>query len=721
MNKRIVSLLVLLTFALSAIPASMADAAPNALTAEEQAVLNLLDYDHAWSQLEYLSTFPEKVSGTPEEAAAQDYVYQQFLQMGFTNVVKETFSSQSWVHEGTSLKIVTPLNENIPATTYGDTYSIWGTENGKPYAFGNRNKGKTLVAPVVNVGFGTAGDFDSAGDVKGKIALVRRDDDITMWPSVVLEEAVARGASAVIFYGYYGSYPQADTAVGDATLPDAIKQDTVGGPLPAISISINSAAHIKELLAKGEVTLQIEGKADLISEKHAQSTNVIAMMKGSKYPDEYVVFSTHIDTWWTGTLDTLSGVASVLEFARLFSQAKSDGVFDNERTLVFAVVGSEEFGGPQDTWFNWLVGSYEYVKAHPDVINKTVIDLNLDMLSLKKSSGKYWIEQSPEANGFVGDALSDLGLTGRVGFYNPIYSWVDGWSFYAKGGVTSMNVLWVANADQIYHTQLDTMEYADPEPLKISLDLYTLLAMRSDHALVLPFDLSGTVDWASTSLASDSALAPSESTYFASASTALNQLSEQITLTNAYADSLRASYAIATDIDEKEAIEEQATALNQKLFAARKLINVWSLGEGGTAGSWDVFLRTHQHAHDINYLNSAISALQRGRISNALKALEKVYSMEWGHYFSRDTYLTVMDGMMETDLYWGAEWDQQQKYVDVQGVYHELKDGQITTSNAKSALENIRSQQLVPWLREDLSTLESAWNQATDVLGSSQP
>ena len=192
-------------------------------------------------------------------------------------------------------------------------------------------------------------------------------------------------------------------------------------------------------------------------------------------------------------------------------------------------------------------------------------------------------------------------------------------------------------------------------------------------------------------------------------------------MTNAYADSLRASYALATDIDEKEAIEEQAAALNQKLFAARKLINVWSLGEGGTAGSWDVFLRTHQHAQDVNYLNSAISALQRGRISNALKALESVYSMEWGHRFSRDTYLTVMDGMMQTDLYWGAEWEQQQKYVDVQGVYHELKDGQITTSNAKSALENIRSQQLVPWLREDLSTLESAWVQAADVLGSSQP
>lgn len=722
MNKKFITLFVLLLFVFSAFPALPASAAPNSLTPEEQDVLEMLDYGHAWDQLEYLSTFPEKVSGTPEEAAAQEYVYQQFLQMGFTDVVKETFDSQSWVHEGTSLKIVTPLSEDedIPATTYGGTYSIWGTKNGKPYAFGNLNKGKTLVAPVVNVGFGTVGDFESAGDVDGKIALVRRDDNVSMWPSVVLEEAAARGASAVIFYGYYGSYPQADTAVGDATLPDAIKQDTVGGPLPAISISINSAAYIKELLADGDVRLQIEGRADLISEKQAQSTNVVAMLEGSKYPDEYVVFSTHIDTWWTGTLDTLCGVAAVLEYARVFSQAKEMGVFDNERTLVFAVFGSEEFGGPQETWFNWLVGSYEYVKSHPDRVNKTVIDLNLDMLSLKKSSGKYWIELSPEANTFVSDALSDLGLTGLISLWNPAYSWTDAWSHYAKGGVTSMTILWADNADQIYHTQLDTMEYADTEPLKISLDLYTLLAMRADHALVLPFDLSQTVDWASASLASDKSLAPSESAYFASASTVLNELKDQVTITNTYADSLRVSYATATG-NEKTAIEAQAAELNQKLFAARKIINVWSLGEGGMAASWDVFLRTHQHAHDISFLDSAVWALQRGRTQNALKALKSVYSMEWGHHFSRDTYLTVMEGMMQTDLYWGAEWDQQQAYVDVQGIYLGLRDGQMSKVEAQSALETIRSNELVPWIREDLSTLELAWQEAADILGSGLP
>ena len=76
---------------------------------------------------------------------------------------------------------------------------------------------------------------------------------------------------------------------------------------------------------------------------------------------------------------------------------------------------------------------------------------------------------------------------------------------------------------------------------------------------------------------------------------------------------------------------------------------------------------------------------------------------------------------MQTDLYWGAEWDQQQAYVDVQGIYLGLRDGQMSKAEAQSALETIRSNELVPWIQEDLSTLESAWRQAADLLGTTAP
>jgi hypothetical protein len=721
MTKKITVFVILLIVTLSIPFSSVAGAPPNALTPEETAVLERINYDHAWQQLEYLSTFPEKVAGSTEEAAAQDYIYKQFKKMGFKgeDLVRETFPTHTWDHHGTTVMIVSS-QEELPATTYGDSHSIWGYDQGVPYYFGNQNGGKTLLAPVVDVGFGTAAEFEARGDVSGKIVLVHRDDDITMWPNTVIEEAYDRGTAATVFYGYYGSYPLSDAVEQDAVLPNGIKQDTVGGSIPAFSISIESATYLKQLLVEGEVTLQIEGRADLINEKHAKSSNVIAYLPGSTRPDEYVIFSAHIDTWWTGTEDDLSGIACVLEYARLFSKAKKLGVYDNDRTLVFASLGAEELGGPIDTWYNWLVGSYEFVKAHRELVDRTIIDLNLDMVSLKKTSGRYWVELSPDANDFLADAISDLGLTGAVTYYNPAYSWVDAWSFHAKGGTTSMNVNWVANQDKIYHTQLDTMEYASPEPLKIVLDLYTLLGMRADKALVFPFNLQNTLDWASGYLTSDRTSAASEAEYFDNASEALETLRTQVLLANDYRDSLVNAYDNASE-SEREDIYAQADELNEVMYAVRKMINVWTLGEGGTAGSWDVFLRSHQHAHDLGYVDAAITALQRGRHNQALKALEGVYSMEWGHRFGEHAYQQVFTWMNDNDRYWGAEWDQQQSYINVHWIYLGLSNGSLSYPEAIEASQSIRSSELVPWLREDLETLEWAWSAAAEILAAGVP
>jgi hypothetical protein len=723
MRKKIITSILLLVLTFSIPVSSAVGALPTALTEQERAVLANLDYDHAWDQLEYLSTFPEKVAGSPQEAAAQEYIVEQFEAMGFEqgeSLFREYFPTHTWVHAGTSVKIVSPGNRNIPATTYGDSHSIWGYDQGEPYYFGNHNDGKTLIAPVVDVGFGTAPEFEASGDVSGKIVLVHRDDDITMWPNSVIEEAASHGAAATVFYGYYGSYPLSDAVAQDAVLPHGIKQDTVGGTLPAISISIDSATRIKQLLARGEVQLQIEGRADLVNEANAESSNVIAYLPGSTRPDEYVIFSAHIDTWWTGTVDDLSGIACVLEYARLFSEARQLGIYDNERTLVFASLGAEELGGPIDTWYNWLVGSYEFVKAHRELVDRTVIDLNLDMVSLKKTSGRYWVELSPDANDFLTDAISDLGLTGAVTYYNPAYSWVDSWSFHAKGGTTSVNVNWVANQDEIYHTQLDTMDYASPEPLKIALDLYTLLGMRADSALVFPFNLQNTLDWAGGYLASDRASAASEGAYFDAAAEALDTLRAQVDMANAYRDSLVSAYQSAPE-PEREAVYAQADEFNAVMYDARKVINVWTLGEGGTAGSWDVFLRSHQHAHDIASVDATLTALQRGRLNQALKALTSVYSMEWGHRFGEHAYQQVFTWMNENDRYWGAEWDQQQDYVNVHWIYLGLNDGTLTQPDAMQALGDVRSSQLVPWLREDLGTLEWAWYQAADIIAGGLP
>ena len=701
----VVLLLVILAPQVQGRPA-LGSGSSSGLTAEETSVLAGLDYTNAWNQLTTITGFGERVAGTAQERAAQKYVYDQLSALPMDEVVMETFPVQSWVHYGTVIQVVAPTLETVPGTTYGDCYSVWGRDKGKPYAFGNAEAGKTLIAPLRDLGDGMAEDFQAAGDLAGTIALVHRDDDLQGWPNVPILEAALYHAAAVVEYGYYGSYP----------VPDGIKQDSVKGPLPAFSISPNTAAHLQDLLAAGPVTLRIEGRADIVSDHVARSTNVAAYLYGTTHPDEYVVISGHIDTWWSGANDDTSSIAAMLELARLFSTARAAGTFTNDRTLVFASVGAEETGGPDNTWYNWLVGSYEFVQAHPEILAGLVVELNMDGVSFVRTSGKYWVENTWEVNGLVAKGINDLGLTGAVGYYNPVWSWTDAWSYAAKGGGSAIQLMWVAGFDAYYHTQLDDMSMQSPDTIGLTLKLHGLWAMRAANALVVPVTLEYTVDWAVAILKTEKGAIPAQAAGFDAAIAAAGTLRTRAEAMSTYAGQLQAAYAAAGSDSERAAIRALADALNRQLLDARRVVTPWTLGEGGLMGSWDVFLRPAQYVHDLGYVNRAIAALSKGQTGNAIAALGSVYTMEWGKYYSRATYLEVLREMMDVYLYWGADFQQQQSYVDVQGVYLGLRDGSVSRAAALAELRTIADTQLGPWLAGDLQMLQSAWLYAADLL-----
>ena len=681
------------------------------LTPEEVEVLAGLNYESAWNDLAYLAGLGEKVAGTQAEKDAQQYVYDRLSAMDLDKVVMETFPVAAWDHKGTTMEIVTNNNEAVQITTYGDSYSIWGYENHVPYYFGNENGGRTLVAPVVDCGLGTMDVFDAIGDLGGAIALIHRDDNIQGWNNVPAFEASLHGASAALFYGYFAG----------ADLPEGIKQDSVGGPIPILSISPNSASHIKDLLLSGPVVLKVDGRVDMLSERFAESVNVAGYMIGTTRPDEYVVISGHIDCWWAGANDDSSSIAAMMEFARLFSEARKAGTFVNERTLVFASVGAEEEGGPQGTWYNWLVGSYEFVQAHPEIVSGLAVELNMDGCSFAKVSGRYWIENTWELNTFVYNAVNDLGVSGQVGFYNPIWSWTDAWSFGAKAGGSTVTMLWGYGFDPYYHTQVDDMPLQTPSALNLVLDVYTLMAIRQSHALVLPIEFQYTVDWAAAYLKTEKMTVPSEGKNIQKDLDALAVLRNQALAANSYAASLNAQFAAAKNPAQKAAVVAKADALNKVLIDARRVITPWTLGEGGLMGSWDVFLRSDQHAHDLGFVNQAITQLGKGQTANAMAALENVYTMEWGQYFSRESYLDTFNAMMYTFMYWGDDYDQQQANVDVHWIYLGLKDGSLSDADALNALKLTRDGQLIPWFEADLAVQAWAWTAGAGILDAGVP
>jgi len=116
-----------------------------------------------------------------------------------------------------------------------------------------------------------------------------------------------------------------------------------------------------------------------------ESSNVIGVLQGTDLKDEYVFITAHYDhlgkrdtTIYYGADDDGSGTVSVIELAEAFSKAKAAGK-GPRRTMVFMTVSGEEKG---------LLGS-EYYTAHPLFpLEKTTVDLNIDMIGRSDASRK---------------------------------------------------------------------------------------------------------------------------------------------------------------------------------------------------------------------------------------------------------------------------------------------------------------------------------------------
>lgn len=91
--------------------------------------------------------------------------------------------------------------------------------------------------------------------------------------------------------------------------------------------------------------------------------NVIAKMKGSTLPDEWVVRGNHHDAWVNGANDPISGMVALMEEARVVGELVKTG-WKPKRTLVYCAWDGEEQG---------LMGSTEWVEHHAQELKQKVV------------------------------------------------------------------------------------------------------------------------------------------------------------------------------------------------------------------------------------------------------------------------------------------------------------------------------------------------------------
>lgn len=158
-------------------------------------------------------------------------------------------------------------------------------------------------------------------------------------------------------------------ADGSADLPMILVDENLGNQFKKI---VDSTTSSKEI----EVNLDLNIKS---GNKKINSENVVAFLKGTELPEEYLVISSHLDHIGisedgqinNGADDDGSGTVALLEIAEAFKKAADEGN-GPKRSIVFLHVTGEEKG---------LLGSKYYTDFEPLFpLEKTVANLNIDMI-----------------------------------------------------------------------------------------------------------------------------------------------------------------------------------------------------------------------------------------------------------------------------------------------------------------------------------------------------
>jgi carboxypeptidase Q len=283
-----------------------------------------------------------RVPGTPAMRKAVEWGFAAFKVGGADSVHTEDFSIQaSWAEGATQMTAVAPE----PFTLR--TVSIAWAPALTPHSH----------VPVVDVGQGNEQDFAKAGNVTGAILLVHSEEMHT-WDDLfaeylkapgIIDRAVKGNALAIAF---------------QSTRPhDLLYRHTNAGDgeidrLPMVLVAREDAARVARLLASGQKLYADLSIPNTIGGP-ITAANVVAELRGSEKPDEFVILGAHLDSWdlGTGALDNGCNAALVVDVLRAI---KASGVRPR-RTIRFILFSGEEEG---------MVGSHTYTVAHRPELDK---------------------------------------------------------------------------------------------------------------------------------------------------------------------------------------------------------------------------------------------------------------------------------------------------------------------------------------------------------------
>ena len=399
-----------------------------------------------------------RVPGTPAMQRAIDWGVAAFKQADADKVYTEKFEIPvAWAEGDTRIAVVDPVQFPVRAVSVA-----WA-----PALPVKRH------VRVVDVGDGTDDNFKTAGNVAGALLLVHSkvlqtwDDlfDEYLRADGIITRAVRAQAAAIAF---------TSTREHDILYRHINTQDGRIDRIPQLVVAREDAERMARLLASGKSLFADVSIPNRVG-RAITTANVIAELRGSERPDEYVVLGAHLDSWelGTGALDNGCDAALVVDTLRAI---RASGI-QPRRSIRFILFSGEEQG---------LLGSRAYVATHKNemdnVAGVVIFDSGTGHVSGFSTGGRKDIVAS------VSKLIEPLKTFQATELTNNADTGTDNFDFLLEGVPTLVANNDTANYLVNYHATSDTFDKVDQLQLKrqVAEAAEVTLAIANDPGRIGP-------------------------------------------------------------------------------------------------------------------------------------------------------------------------------------------------------------------------------------------
>ena len=417
------------------------------------------------------------------------YVVEKLKAAGFEDATTAIVGkSKTW--DGVSAEVWEVSPNTAKMADYRDLAAI----------LGQGSKSADVTAELVWIGRGTQGEIDAA-DLKGKIAVTEAS------AGRVHNLAVKAGAVGII--SYYSPRPLVD--------PIQIPNSGIRGNDATFCINLTprDGYVLRDRLLAGE-KITVKAKIETATEE----TNIevpTCLIKGSDENAEEIILCAHLYEGYVklGANDNISGSAALIEVARTLNELIARGEIERPKRSIRFI------------WIPEFQGSIPWAMQNKEILQKTLCNINLDMVGLwlSKSQSFYCLHRTTMGNPhYINDVAESfyhyMGATnkafvatgvGRPDATKPVYS-VTGsrdpfyysinahygasdHEVFSDWGVQAPGVIMITWPDNYYHTSGDRPEICDPTQLHRAIVLaaasaYTVANADSGDAVKIATEVA---------------------------------------------------------------------------------------------------------------------------------------------------------------------------------------------------------------------------------------